>query len=111
VEERRRTAISAARVAWNNLVSARANIATAHLQVTASTEALGDIRMQRDIGSRTTTDVLDAEREVLQARILLVEIETDARLAAAQVSAATGTLAMEQLEADLETPPLRAPEH
>lgn len=111
VEERRRTAISAARVAWNNLVSARANIATARLQVTASTEALGDIRMQRDIGSRTTTDVLDAEREVLQARILLVEIETDARLAAAQVSAATGQLAMEQLEADLQTTPLRAPEH
>src|SRR5690606_7591464 len=53
--------------AWGSLVAARAQVEAANAQVRAARIALEGITEERDVGQRTTLDVLDAQAEVLTA--------------------------------------------
>ncbi|MDO8351954.1 MAG: TolC family outer membrane protein, partial [Aestuariivirga sp.] len=64
-------------ISWNNLVAAREIIRSAKEQVSAAQLALDGVRQEYFVGSRTTLDVLDAETEVVNARISLVSAERD----------------------------------
>lgn len=92
VEEAERRADAAVTGSWEQLQAARANIASATSQVTASELALNGVRREAQLGVRTTLDVLDAEQEFLNAQVSLANAERDARLATFQLLAAMGAL-------------------
>jgi TolC family type I secretion outer membrane protein len=84
-------------ISWNNLAAAREIIVSAKAQVSAAELALDGVRQEYFVGSRTTLDVLDAETEVVTARIALVSAERDQIVAAYQILGSIGRLTARDL--------------
>jgi outer membrane protein len=84
-------------ISWNNLTAAREIIVSAKAQVSAADLALDGVRQEYFVGSRTTLDVLDAETEVVNARITLVSAERDQIVAAYQILGSIGRLTARDL--------------
>lgn len=82
---------------WSALAAARQTIAAATAQVSAAELALDGVRQEYQAGSRTTLDVLDAEAEVVDARIVQVSAERDRVVAAYRLLAAVGRLTARDL--------------
>lgn len=72
VEDQRRTASQQATQAYETLVSARAQVEANRAQIRAAEIALDGVQREAIVGSRTTLDVLNAEQELLNARVALV---------------------------------------
>lgn len=89
-----RTAVASA---WAQLQAARANIAGFQAQARAARLALDGVIEERNVGQRTTLDVLDAQAEVISAQILLVGSQRDEVVAGYAVVSATGRLSAERL--------------
>ena len=64
--------------------------------------ALDGVRQEADVGSRTTLDVLNAEQELLNARVALVVAERDEYVAAFDLRSAIGRLTAAQLALPVE---------
>jgi TolC family type I secretion outer membrane protein len=77
---------------WNFVIESRAQIEAARAQVSAANLALEGVKQEALVGSRTTLDVLDAEREVTEAQIALVSAERDLIVAAYQLLGSMGKL-------------------
>jgi outer membrane protein len=86
------------RNAWEALRSARANIISSQDQVKANEIALEGVRQEEQVGSQTTLDVLNAEQELLNARVTLVTAERDEAVAEFNLLAATGQMTAKQLQ-------------
>ncbi len=84
-------------ISWNNLAAAREIIRSAKSQVSAAALALDGVRQEYLVGSRTTLDVLDAETDVVTARIALVSAERDQIVAAYQILGSIGRLTARDL--------------
>ncbi len=97
IETARRQASENAIRAWEALATARAAIESRRSQVRAAEIALEGVRQEAQVGARTTLDTLNAEQELLDARVTLVRAERDETVAAFQVLAATGQLNARQL--------------
>ncbi|HYE51567.1 MAG TPA: TolC family outer membrane protein [Azospirillaceae bacterium] len=93
VRQARETAIRS----WEALVTARASIKSRNDQVNSANIALEGVRQEATVGSRTVLDVLDAEQELLDARVQLVRAQRDELVAAFQVLSAVGQLTAPQL--------------
>ncbi len=89
-------------ISWNNLAAARQIIRSAKEQVSAAQLALDGVRQEYFVGSRTTLDVLDAETEVVNARISLVSAERDQIVAAYQILGSIGRLTARDLSLPVE---------
>jgi TolC family type I secretion outer membrane protein len=89
-------------VSWNDLIAAREIIRSAKAQVSAADLALDGVRQEYLVGSRTTLDVLDAETEVVNARIILVTAERDQIVKAYQILASIGRLTARDLSLPVE---------
>ncbi len=83
--------------AWQNLLTARAAVAAHKSEGEATALALRGVQEERKAGTRTTLDVLNAEQEVLNAKVNLVKAEHDEALAILQIKAALGALTAEAL--------------
>ncbi|MEM8785929.1 MAG: TolC family outer membrane protein [Pseudomonadota bacterium] len=81
--------------AWESLRAARAVIVSTSEQVRANTIAFEGVQQEARVGSRTTLDVLDAEQELLDAKVSLVEAQRDEYVAAYSLLAAIGGLTAE----------------
>lgn len=92
LEESKRASIATAVSAWEGLVTARASIQSRIAQVRAAEIALEGVRQEQLVGARTVLDVLNAEQDLLNARVLLVQARRDEVVASYQVLAATGQL-------------------
>jgi TolC family type I secretion outer membrane protein len=92
IEESRRQVVETAIRAWEDLTTTRATIQSRQSQVRASDVALEGVRQEALVGSRTTLDTLDAEQELLDARVQLVQVQRDEMVAAFSVLSATGQL-------------------
>lgn len=92
----------AVRNAWEQLRASRANITSTTEQVNASGIALEGVRQESEVGARTTLDVLDAEQELLNARVALVSAERDLAVAEYGLLAAMGQLSARDLELPVE---------
>ncbi|MDP1628160.1 TolC family outer membrane protein [Parvibaculum sp.] len=88
----------AVRNAWEQLRASRASITSTTEQVNASNIALEGVRQESEVGARTTLDVLDAEQELLNARVALVSAERDLAVAEYGLLAAMGQLTARDLE-------------
>ena len=63
--------------AWGALEAAKAQIQAAQAQVTAAEIALNGVREEARVGQRTTLDVLNAQQELVNARVTLVTAQRD----------------------------------
>lgn len=101
IEEQRNLAVEAATSAWETWVSTKAQIVSFTEQVTAQEIALDGVRQENLVGSRTVLDVLDAEQELLNARVNLVRAERDEVVARFQLFSAVGRLTARVLKLDV----------
>ncbi len=92
VEEARLLSRQNAIQAWENLVSARAQITSFKSAVRAASIALDGVREENQVGARTIQDVLDAEQELLDAQVNLVVAERDELQAGYAILSAIGRL-------------------
>ena len=97
VEESRRAVIEEVTQAWERLHTASSRIRSRADQVAAAEIALDGVRQEAEVGSRTVLDVLDAEQELLDARVALVATERDEYVAGFDLRAAIGRLTAEDL--------------
>jgi outer membrane protein len=77
---------------WGSLDAAKAQIAATNSQVSAEQLALSGLIEERKVGQRTTLDVLTAQQDLLNARIIQVTAQHDRVVAAYALLAATGGL-------------------
>ena len=63
--------------AWGGLDAARAQIRAAEAQISAEQLVLSGVMEERRVGQRTTLDVLNAQQELLNARVTLVSAQHD----------------------------------
>lgn len=82
---------------WTQLEASRAAIAANRAQLNASDLALSGVIEERDVGQRTTLDVLNAQQDVLTARETLAQAERDAIVASYSVLSTTGRLLVGRL--------------
>jgi len=62
---------------WSNLDASKAQILAAQAQISASEVALNGVREEAKVGQRTTLDVLNAQQDLLNARVALVTAQHD----------------------------------
>ncbi len=94
-EDRRRFAVEQAVRAWESLASARARLESLATEVRASEIALDGLQQEAEVGTRTLLDVLDAEQDLLDARVNVVRTKRSEAVASYRLAAATGRLTVE----------------
>jgi outer membrane protein len=82
---------------WGELDAARAEIEATTAQVNAAEIALNGVREEARVGQRTTLDVLNAQQELVNARVALVTAQHDRVVASYTLLAAVGGLSMPRL--------------
>lgn len=83
--------------AWGQLESARAQITASQAQVQAAEIALNGVREEARVGQRTTLDVLNAQQELLNARLNLITAQRDRVVASYSVVQSMGRLTTRNL--------------
>jgi outer membrane protein len=83
--------------AWAQLEASKKSIDSATGQVTSAEAALNGVREEARLGQRTTLDVLNAQQELVNARIALVTAQRDRVVNSYALLAAIGRLAPEVL--------------
>ncbi|TWB18451.1 outer membrane protein/adhesin transport system outer membrane protein [Nitrospirillum amazonense] len=97
VMEAVRSADETAVKAWQALVTARAAIEAYKSAVASNEIALEGVRQEQSVGSRTILDVLNAEQELVNAKVQLVRAQHDEQVAAYEVLSAVGDLTAAKL--------------
>ena len=77
---------------WGQLDAAKAQIEATKSQVTAAEIALNGVREEARVGQRTTLDVLNAQQELVNARVALVTAQRDRVVASYTLLSAVGRL-------------------
>ncbi|HEU5046784.1 MAG TPA: TolC family outer membrane protein [Rickettsiales bacterium] len=98
LDEARHKATEDARNGWMSLLTARTASDADRNEVTADTKALKGVTIESKVGTRTMLDVLNAEQELLDAKIDLARSQHDEQLAMVQIRAAIGELTADQLK-------------
>lgn len=101
IEGARREALRTVSQAWNGLVGSRANLISNEEQVRATRIAFEGVRQEAQVGLRTTLDVLNAEQELRNAELNLVNAKRDEYVAAAILLSAMGKLEAKYLTPDV----------
>ncbi|MEK7245618.1 MAG: TolC family outer membrane protein, partial [Pseudomonadota bacterium] len=102
IDKERRDAVQTATRAWDTLLSARARVDSFDSQIKAATVALEGVEREAAVGSRTVLDVLNAEQELLDAKVNHVRAQRDELVAAFELKSAIGHLIAEQLALKVE---------
>jgi len=97
VEVVRRQILQQLAQAWSQLLGARANLVANEEQVRATAIAFDGTSQEAQVGLRTTLDVLNAEQELRNAQLALVNARHDEYVAATAVLTAMGALHVEDL--------------
>jgi outer membrane protein len=82
---------------WGQLDAAKAQIEATTAQVNAAEIALNGVREEARVGQRTTLDVLNAQQELVNARVALVTAQHDRVVSSYTLLAAVGRLSMQRL--------------
>jgi outer membrane protein len=97
LEQARDEVRSSVIISWGSLEAARAQIMAAEIQVEAAETALTGVREEARVGQRTTLDVLNAQQELLNARVNLITAQRDRIVGAYALVQAMGRLTPGQL--------------
>ncbi|MBO3760048.1 TolC family outer membrane protein [Ciceribacter sp. L1K22] len=95
--------------AYAQMEAAEAGIRAARQQISASNQALQGVIEERNVGQKTTLDVLNAQQAVLEAQESLVAYQRNAVVASYSLLAATGKLTVKSQ--DLQVAEYRAEAH
>ena len=87
--------------AWENYQSTKASLASLEEQVKASSLALEGVRYEEQAGTRTILDVLNAEQELLDARVSVVTAKKNLIDASYQLIASMGLMTPSGLGLDI----------
>jgi outer membrane protein len=79
---------------WGQLDAARASIEATKAQVTAAEIALNGVREEARVGQRTVLDVLNAQQELVNARVALVTAQRDRVVASYTLLSSVGRLSV-----------------
>jgi outer membrane protein len=90
VVEVERAIIAQARSAFASYRAAQEIIQSSETAVSAAALSLEGVRAENTVGNRTILDILDAERELLNARVQLVQAQRNAYVAGFSLLAAVG---------------------
>lgn len=90
--------------AWQAYQTATAGLAAIQVQITAAQSAYDGVVAEHKEGERTTLDVLNAEQELLNAKVNQVKAQSDETVAEYQLKAATGTLTASDLHLKVQGP-------
>ncbi len=99
-----RNAIAQTRAAYSSWLAANAIIESSQTAVAAAELSLEGVRAENSIGNRTILDVLNAEQELLQARVQLVTARRNAYVAGFSLLAAMGRAEARDLNLDMGGP-------
>jgi outer membrane protein len=102
LDEARRKAHETADNAWQALMTAQAALDADKTEVDAAAEALAGVTEESKVGTRTTLDVLNAEQELLDAKIDQVKSQHDRDMAVLQIKSAVGQLTADNLKLPVE---------
>ena len=97
VQQARDRARANVRTAWSNWRAAISQMRAVQTQVVAAEKALKGVKAEETVGQRTVLDVLDAEQELLNARVSLVTRRTEVVTNAYSVLSAIGRLSVSEL--------------
>ncbi|MBT3916313.1 MAG: TolC family outer membrane protein [Rhodospirillaceae bacterium] len=97
LEDSRRDAQEAAAKAWETHETAKARIKSISAQIKAAEIALEGVQREAAVGSRTVLDVLDAEQELLDAKVSLVRANRDQIVASFELQESIGGLTAKNL--------------
>ncbi|MEJ6394199.1 TolC family outer membrane protein [Gymnodinialimonas sp. 2305UL16-5] len=84
--------------AWAQMRIASAQIQAADQRIAAADLAFQGVTEEAALGARTTLDVLDAEQDVLDARISRIQAQSDLYVSSYQLLSAAGLLTVENLQ-------------
>ncbi|MEP3890507.1 MAG: TolC family outer membrane protein [Hellea sp.] len=87
---------------WAQLDAARLSLRASRQQVTAAEVAFEGVDLEQKVGTRTTLDVLDAEQEVLNAKLSVVEAERNVNAATFQLLTTLGVFDTEGINLQVE---------
>lgn len=79
---------------WGQLEAAKSQIQATEAQVAAAEIALNGVREEARVGQRTTLDVLNAQQELVSARVALVTAQRDRVVASFTLLASVGRLSI-----------------
>ena len=96
-DQARETVRSSVVTAWAALEATREQIVASQAQIQASETALNGVREEAKVGQRTTLDVLNAQQELLTARVQLITAQRNRVVASYGLMAAIGRLSARQL--------------
>ncbi len=82
---------------WGQLEAAKAQIQATQAQVNSAEIALNGVREEARVGQRTTLDVLNAQQELVNARVALVTAQHDRVVASYALLSAVGGLSIQGL--------------
>ena len=97
-DEARHKAHEAADNAWQAFQAAQAALDADRTEVEAAGQALEGVKVQSKVGTRTTLDELNAEQELLDAKIDQAKSQHDRDLAVLQIRSAVGELVADNLK-------------
>ena len=97
----KRDVVRATTQAWENYQSTQASLASLEEQVKASALALEGVRYEEQAGTRTILDVLNAEQELLDARVSVVTAKKNLIDASYQLIASRGLMTPSGLGLDI----------
>ncbi|MEZ5781615.1 MAG: TolC family outer membrane protein [Rhizobiaceae bacterium] len=83
--------------AWSQYVAARQQVIANRALVSAAQLALDGVVEERNVGQRTTLDVLNAQADVISAQISLASSERDVVVASYAILSSIGQLGVEKL--------------
>ncbi|MGY6410376.1 MAG: TolC family outer membrane protein [Alkalilacustris sp.] len=89
--------------AWSGIAVSAAQIRASDSQIAAAQTAFEGVSQEAELGARTTLDVLNAEQELLDARVDRIAAETGRTLAAYRLLAAMGLMTVEHLDLGIPT--------
>ena len=84
--------------AWQQLRTAKLRVRSDQLQVKAAQEALKGVKIESEVGERAIFEVLDAQRELVNARVSHARAQRDVIVSRFALLAAVGRLSAEHLD-------------
>lgn len=103
VELARRTVVQNVSTAWANMSASRTATQANQEQVRAAQVAAEGVRYEQQVGLRTNIEVLNAEQELRQAQLALIDAQRAEYVAASQLLAVMGDLEARALTPAAET--------
>ena len=102
VDVARSEVLALARANWSSFQAAQTLVLSAQTQCAAAERALYGVREEAKAGQRTTLDILNAQLELLNARIAQLAAQRDRVVASYALLASVGRLSARALELDVE---------